>query len=425
MDREPRVLRPDRKQLRLEPVDLDRRISADHRVRLVWMFVESLDLGPFYEQIESVEGHAGRPAIDPAVLLALWLYATIDGVGSARRLSRLCEEHDAYRWICGGLTVNAHTLSDFRSQNAEGFDRLLVESVTALLSEGLVSLRRVSQDGMRVRASAGAASFRRGSTLERCLGEAEAQVKALREQLEADPGSGSRQERAARERAAQTRLKQVKRARTQLEVIRKEKAERGRKRDQRKELRASTTDPEARVMRMADGGYRPAYNAQLTTDCATQVIVGVGVTNQGTDKGWLGRAVSEVEARYGVRPSAALADGGFQVLDDIEALEKQGTRVYLPPPEPRLGDRSRYRPLPGDSAELARWRRRMGRASAKKIYKERAAVSECVNAQQRQRGLLQFWVRGREKVRAVLLLQGLAHNLLRSVVLREPIGASP
>ncbi len=254
MDREPRVLRPDREQLRLEPVNLDARISADHRARLVWAFVESLDLGPFYEQIESVEGHAGRPAIDPAVLLALWLYATIDAVGSARRLSRLCEEHDAYRWICGGLTVNPHTLSDFRSQHAEEFDRLLVESVTARLSEGLVSLRRVSQDGMRVRASAGAASFRRGSTLERCLGEAEAQVKALREQPEADPGSGSRQERVAQERAAQTRLEQVKRARAQLEGIRQEKAERGRKRDQNKELRASTTDPEARVMRMADGG---------------------------------------------------------------------------------------------------------------------------------------------------------------------------
>jgi transposase len=425
MDRNPRVVRPDRKQLRLEPVNLDARLSADHRARLVWAFVESLDLGPLYDQIESVEGHAGRPAIDPAVLLALWLYATIEGVGSARRLSRLCEEHDAYRWICGGIEVSPHTLSDFRSQNAETLERLLVESVAALVAEGLVSLRRVSQDGMRVRACAGAASFRRASTLERCLAEAEEQVAALREELDGDPGGRGRQEAAAQERAARTRVEQVKRAKAQLEEIHEEKAKRGRKRDQGKELRASTTDPEARIMRMADGGYRPAYNAQLTTDCETQVIVGVDVTNQGTDKGWLRRTVSDVEDRYGVRPASALADGGFQVLDEIEALEKQGTKVYLPPPEPRLGDRSRYRPLPGDSEELARWRRRMGRASAKEVYKQRAAVSECVNAQQRQRGLLQFLVRGRERVRAVLLLQGLAHNLLRSVVLREPTGASP
>ena len=425
MDREPRVLRPDRQQLRLEPVDLDARISVDHRVRLVWEFVESLNLEGLYARIESVEGHAGRPAIDPAVLLALWLYATLDGVGSARRLSRLCEEHDAYRWICGGLTVNPHTLSDFRSQNAEAFDRLLVESVAALLAEGLVNLRSVSQDGMRVRASAGAASFRRGSTLERCLAEAQVQVKALRDDLDADPGSQSRRERAVRERAARTRVEQVKRAQAQLAEIREEKARRGRKRDQGKELRASTTDPESRVMRMADGGYRPAYNVQLTTDCETQVVVGVDVTNQGTDKGWLGPAVDAVRHHYGVRPSKALADGGFQVLDDIEALEAQGTRVYLPPPEPRLGDRSRYRPLPEDSAELARWRRRMGRGSAKRIYRRRAAVSECVHAQARQRGLLQFLVRGRRKVRAVLLLQALAHNLLRAVALREPLAASP
>lgn len=425
MDRKPRVLRPDRHQLRLEPVNLDARIAEDHRVRLVWAFVESLDLRSFYDQIDSIEGHAGRPAIDPAVLLALWLYATIEGVGSARRLSKLCEEHDAYRWLTGGLTVNPHTLSDFRSQNAEAFDRLLTESVAALLSEGLVKLHRVSQDGMRVRASAGSSSFRRGSTLDRCLAEAKAQVKALRAEFKKDTRSQSRKERAARERAARTRVEQVKRAQAQLEEIRREKAVRDRKRDQGKEFRASTTDPEARVMRMPDGGYRPAYNAQLTTDCKTQVIVGVEVTSQGTDRGWLGRAVRDVESRYGVRPKSALADGGFQSLSDIEMLEKQGTRVYSPPSVPRSGGRSRYRPARGDSAAVARWRGRMRRAESKEIYKERASSSECVNAHYRQRGLAQFLVRGREKVRAVLLLQALVQNLLRGFALRGALGAGP
>lgn len=425
MDRKPRILRPDRHQLRLEPVNLDARVPADHRVRLVWAFVESLDLRWFYDQIDSVEGHAGRPAIDPAVLLSLWLYATIEGVGSARRLSRLCEEHDAYRWLAGGLTVNPHTLSDFRSQNAETFDRLLTESVAALLAEGLVRLQRVSQDGMRVRASAGASSFRRGSTLKRCFAEAQAQVKALRAEFQKDTDSWSGRERAARERAARTRLEQVKRAQAQLEEIRHEKAARERKRDAGKEVRASTTDPEARVMRMSDGGYRPAYNAQVTTDCETQVIVGVDVTNQGTDSGWLGRAVRDVESRYGVRPKSALADGGFQSLGDIEDLEKQGTRVYSPPSVPRSGGRSRYRPVRGDSDEIARWRRRMRRAEAKEIYKERASSSECVNAHQRQRGLYQFLVRGRHRVRAVLLLQALAQNLLRGFALRAAMAAGP
>lgn len=425
MDREPRVVRPNRQQTRLEPVNLDARIPADHRVRLVWEFVEGLDLAPFYARIRSVEGSAGRPATDPAVLLALWLYATIEGVGSARRLAQLCEEHDAYRWICGGVSVNPHTLSDFRSENAEAFERLLTESVAALMAEGGVTLERVSQDGMRVRASAGAGSFRRGNTLKRCLEQAEAQVRALREELEADPGGASRQEAAARQRAAESRRRRVKRAQKQLEAIERERAKRGRKREQRKEARASTTDPEARVMRMADGGYRPAYNAQLTTDCASQVIVGVAVTNHGTDKGWLGRAVSGVEARYGVRPEAVLADGGFQVLEEIERLEQQGTRSYVPAPAPRSGERSRYRPLPEDSPALGRWRRRMGRKAAKEIYKERAATSECVNALQRQRGLLQFLVRGADKVLSVLLLQALAHNLLRGAALRAAVGASP
>jgi transposase len=416
VDRAARVVRPDRQQIRLEPVDLESLIPADHRARLVWEFVEGLDLSGLYGRIQAVEGHAGRPATDPAVLLALWLYATIEGVGSARRLADLCESHDAYRWLRGGVPVNAHTLSDFRSDNAEAFDRMLTESVAALLAGGAVRLRRVSQDGIRVRASAGASSFRRGKTLRRCLREAETQVRRLREQ--GDKGSPSGREAAAQERAARIRRERVERAQEQLAAIEREREERPHKRDEGRPPRASTTDPEARVMRMPDGGYRPAYNAHFTTDCETQVIVGVDVTNRGTDRGELGRALTALEARFGRRPTEALADAGFQALEDIQRLEQQGTRVYMPPSVPRRGDRSQFRPLPTDTPEMARWRRRMGRAPAKEVYKHRAATSECVNARHRQRGLWQFLVRGKEKVRAVLLLQALAHNLMREVALQ-------
>src|SRR3989338_8802370 len=185
---EPRLQRPNRAQVELRPVDLEGLLPADHRARIVWDFVEGLDLEPLHAEIKAVEGHAGRPPIDPAILMALWLYATVEGVGSARAVARLCEEHDAYRWLCGGVSVNYHTLADFRVQPVESLDRLLTTSVATLMSEGLVTVTRVAQDGVRVRANAGAASFRRRRRLEESLAEAQAQLEALRQELHDDPG---------------------------------------------------------------------------------------------------------------------------------------------------------------------------------------------------------------------------------------------
>jgi len=110
--------------------------------------------------------------------VARWLYATLEGVGSAR--ARLCEEHDAYRWMCGGVSVNYHTLADFRVEHLGYLNGVLTSSVAALLAEGLVTLTRVAQDGLRVRASAGAASFRRQERRQEYWAEATAQVEALR-----------------------------------------------------------------------------------------------------------------------------------------------------------------------------------------------------------------------------------------------------
>src|SRR5712692_10732937 len=208
----PRVQRPNREQLELRSVDLDGLLPPDHRARLVWEFVEGLDLAPLYAAILAVEGGAGRPAIDPAILTALWLYATLDGVGSARALDRLCEQHDAYRWIAGGVSVNYHTLADFRVAHGDILDALLTSSVATLLSEGLVSLTRVAQDGVRVRASAGAASFRGRERLHQCLDQAAAQVQALRQELDEDPAATSRRHAAARTRAATERHAHVKRS---------------------------------------------------------------------------------------------------------------------------------------------------------------------------------------------------------------------
>src|SRR6266545_3302924 len=197
----PRVLMAQRNQIALRPVDLEATVGPEHAVRDVWAFVERLDLSALYAEIGSVDGEAGRPAIDPQILMALWLYATVDAVGSAREIERLTEAHDAYRWICGGVNVNHHTLSDFRCARVDLLDELLTDSVAVLVNKGLVKLDRVAQDGMRVRASAGTASFRRRSTLELCLKQARAQVQALKGELDADPDASNRRRRAARERA--------------------------------------------------------------------------------------------------------------------------------------------------------------------------------------------------------------------------------
>jgi len=414
MDASPRVLRPNRDQLELRPTDLESLLPEDHRARAVWEFVEGLDLSPLYERIRSVEGHAGRPAIDPAILMALWLYATVEGVGSARALARLCEQHDAYRWICGGVSVNAHTLSDFRVTHEAVLDELLAKSVARLMDAGLVTLRRVSQDGMRVRASAGAASFRRRTRLREFEKEARKQVEALRRELDEDPAATTRRQTEARLRAAKDRQARVKRALAEMPSVEAKKGP-----EDKPNARVSTTDPEARVMRMADGGYRPAYNIQFATDPVSQVIVGVEVTNEGSDQGQLEPMLDQIEERYEVTPVDVLVDGGFINLDGIERIEGRGCRIYGPVPTPRDPERDPHRPLPGDGPAVARWRKRMGRVAAKEIYKLRASTSECVNAIARNRGLRQLTVRGRRKVRAVALWYALVQGMMRGFALQE------
>jgi transposase len=424
----PRVLLAERNQIELRAVDLEATISLDHPARNVWAFVERLDLSALYGAIGSVEGRAGRAAIDPKILLALWLYATVDAVGSAREIERLTEAHDAYRWICGGVKVNHHTLSDFRCARVELLDEWLTHSVAVLMEQDLVKLERVAQDGMRVRASAGAASFRRRSTLERCLAEAQARVQALKGEIEADPEASHRRRRAARERAALERQERVAQALEQLAQVEEQKkkkpvAKKEHESDEqykkRSEPRASSTDSEARVMKMADGGYRPAYNVQFTTATDSQIIVGVDVNNIGSDLGQLSPMLDQVEQRYGERPAQWLVDGGYARHDDIEDAEGRGTLVYAPVPKPKDPSRDPHVALCDDSEAIAQWRERTGSDTAKDIYKQRAATAECVNAIARGRGLTQFVVRGLNKVKAVALWYALAHNLMRAVTLAQ------
>ena len=273
---EARVVRPMRHQLEWAAVDLESLLAQDHPARVIWGFVERLELSAFYGPIRAVVERPGRPTTDPQVLLALWLLATVDGIGSARRLSRLCQEHDAYRWMRGHVPINYHMLSDFRVAHQEALDDLLTQTIGSLMAAGAVRLERVAQDGMRVRSSAGAASFRGEQGLETCLEEARAQVERLAKEREhPDPGV-TRRERAARERAARERQERVHEALAYLPQAqaKKERQRRTKATAQRSKVtkaRVSTTDPQARVMKMPDGGFRPAYNVELATDSANGV----------------------------------------------------------------------------------------------------------------------------------------------------------
>jgi len=409
-----RFRRPDRLQLRLLPVFLDETVPPEHHVRVLWDLVERLEVSSFTTGLKVCAGEAGRSATDVRLLVALWLYAATQGVGSARELARLCEHHAAYRWLCGGVSVNYHTLSDFRVDHEKALDGLMTEVLALLLERKLVSVHRISQDGLRVRARAGKSSFRREERLQHLLEQAQAQVAGLKAQREA-PVSSERNARqvAARERAARERQERVRKALETLEQVKKVKARaRNNHRDKPSEPRASTTDSEARVMKMPDGGFRPAYNVQVAADTGSRAIVDVAVTQEGTDKAQSEPMRQRVQERTGGQVKEHLMDGGFVKLEQIQRAEEAGVKVYAPPQQSRQ-DLDPYRVQETDSPEIAAWRTRMATEEAQTIYKERASTSETVNADLRTyRGLGPFLVRGLRKVRCVVLWSALAYNLL-------------
>jgi transposase len=481
----PRLRTANRQQL-LSPKTIDQLLETDHPARAVWRYVEDLDLSLLYDRIGSREGFSGRPAIDPRVLVALWLYAYLAGISSARLLARLCRRDDVFRWLAGGLVINYHTLADFRVDDVDFLEQLFQHSVEVLRQQGLVDLERVAQDGIRIRASAGAASFRRRQTLERLLQEAKAKLAGLEQQL-ADKGAAGSQEtarqpderprcppqgrngtskatnattdsiaqqgfasegtgpkqregvgreatagqqqpttskakRAARLRHARQRVARIEQALLRLPELEARKAP-----GEEHKARVSTTDPEATVMKMADGGYRPAYNLQLSTTCDNQVVVGVAVDTSGSDRGQLPPMLDQIEKRFGQRPQEALVDGGYVDYEEITKVQqgKKGCKVYAPVPASRKEGVDCYAPKSKDSPQVAEWRQRMGTAEAKEIYKQRGATAEWVNAQARNHGLQQLLIRGKNKVIAIGLWLATALNMVRGFFLQfQPVGSS-
>lgn len=411
----PRLQVAKRDQVEWRTVHLDGSLSSGHRARVIWKVVERLDLSAFYAEIQARGEQAGRPATDPKILLALWLYATTDGVGSGRELDRLCVQDDAYRWICGGVPVNYHTLNDFRVEHGDKLDQLLVQVLAALTHQGLVTLERVAHDGMRVRADAGAASFRKEPTLIEHQQAARAQVAHLKQMLTDDPGAKLRAQESARLRAAEAQLAGIERALAEMPiVVETKRRNRARKGKKASPPRVSTTDPESRVMKMADGGFRPAFNVQLATDTESRVIVGVGITNLGSDVPQLTPMLDDIERRTGKLPGDYLVDGGFVNLAAITNADQRGVTVYAPPMQPAKPRPAGVRAKHPDTPAVAQWRRRMERGDSAQIYKLRAATAETVNADLRRwRSLDRFAVRGLAKARSQVLLNVLAYNIRR------------
>jgi transposase len=413
----PRLREPVRDQVELRAVDLEALLPADHAARVIWDYVQRIDLRALEEAVRARQHGPGQAPASPQLLIALWLYATSDGVGSARALARLCESHDAYRWLCGGVSVNYHGLADFRTAHPELLDELLTEHVASLSVAGVVSLDEVVQDGVRIRASAGASSFRRKKKLHKELRKAKRLLAQLNAERDDDPDASNRRIRAAQERAAREREARVTEAlkhRAEIEAHRARPGRANRKNKKKdakpQEPRASTTDPEARVMKMADGGFRPAYNCQMATVAQGQIILRVDALNVGSDRGLMRPMLEALIEHYGRTPKRLLVDGGFNKKEDIEWATDRGAKVYGPAAHSKHKT-DPYAPRRDDGPGVAAWRRRMSSPHGKGVYKRRGP-GECINARARNWGLRQFTVRGLQNVKTVMAWFALANNVL-------------
>jgi transposase len=456
-------------------LDVERLIEPDHPARAIWELVGQVKLEGFYAPIEAVEGTAGRTPWDPRLLVSLWIYAYSRGISSAREIARRCTYEPAFQWLCGLGEINHHTLSDFRVDHDASLRELFVQVLGVLSAGGLVSLERVMHDGTRIKACAGADSFRRQERLEKHLQAARQQVQAMADPREEEPA----RQRAARQRAAREREQRLEGALKELEQIR------AAKREDKDQARASQSDPQARIMKQSDGGYAPGYNVQLSTEASHRIIVGAGVTQSGSDYGQLIGAVARVEQNLGHKPAQVVVDGGFTSRENIMAMAEQGVDMIgsLPEANPSSAGQQRQRGVsekfyldkfsydaqqdiyrcptgasltpkgrefcpgvvlhkyvakaevcaacpfrseccPGNqhhgrsvvravhSPEVRQFAEKMQTEAAKAIYRQRGAVAEFPNAWIKEKlGLRQFRLRGVAKVLLEVLWAALTYNI--------------
>ena len=406
-----RLRRPDRAQMIFDPTCLDERLDQDDPARVIWAVVQQMDLSGWEQQIEARGSTPGRAATDPRLLVGLLLLGATEGIGSCREIAERCGRDIAYQWMCGGVTINHHTLSDFRVGFEKELDELLSNLLAALVDKGLVTVDRISQDGVRVRASAGRNSFRRGQSLEKLRERARQHVEQLKQQSE-DAGLSARV-KAARERAAKDRLRRIEEALKLLPEAEAAKARHSGKPSKQQPARVSSSDPQARRMKTGTGAVLPAYNVQLAVDTASRAIVGVMVESGGADGQYATAMRQQVEDRTGGKVNEHLMDGGYFNKDALEEAHEQNVEVYMPLPKPQEGKADPALPKRGDGEGTLAWRARMVQEAAAAIYKQRASTSETVNADlTTHRGLSRLLVRGKSKVKCVVIWSVLAYNVM-------------
>jgi len=312
----PRLKAVDRSQLMFRTVDVEQLIEEDHPARAIWAFTGRIDWSGFYASVQAVEGVAGREAWDARLLASLWIYAHSRGISSAREVARRCEYDPGFQWLTGLQKVNHHTLADFRVGYKSELDGLFAQALGLLSAEGLITLERVMHDGTKIKACAGADSFRREERIRTHLEAARAQVAAMGDPRVEPPA----RQRAARERAKLERTQRLERALGELEKIRQAKAGK----EAKAQARVSQSDPEARIMKQGDGGFAPSYNAQISTDAAHGLIVGVGISQCASDYGELVPAVERIEQNIGAKPQQMVTDGGFTSRENVVSMDKAG-----------------------------------------------------------------------------------------------------
>jgi transposase len=410
-----RMRKADRAQVGMHFCSIDELVADDHQVRVVWDAVSQMDLSAFMQPIAVRQFTPGRSANDVAVMVALWLWAAVNNVARGRELQRRCERDLTFKWICGGLGMNYHTLNDFRVEHGAALDALFTATLGRLMHKGLVKIDRISQDGLRVRASAGSGSFRSRPRLEQFLAQAQAHLADLKKQAEStENDDADQQEQARQQTLAQDRLARVKEALAEVEKVEQSKAKQHGAKAERA-ARASTTDPQARNMKMPNGGFNPAYNVQLASDPLSRAIVGVMVSNSGADATLSEVMRKQVEQNTGQKVSEHLIDGGYVSHEAIDRAAEQEVTLYMPvpPPNKNAKEQDRYARRESDSEAAAAWRERMNGEAAREIYKDRAATSETINADLRTfRGMSPLSVRGIAKATCVALWSALAYNVM-------------
>lgn len=402
----PRVTEPERRQGVIRFEMPDDALEPEHPARVLWQALGKLDLSDFVADARAVEGRAGRPTYSPRMMLTLWTYAISCGIGSAREIERRTRSEKAFQWIVGDVSVGHHVLSRFRVGHQDALDKLMTNILAALMHKGVLLLRLVAQDGMRVRASASAPSFRRSASLEECREQAALHLKAVLAQ--ADDPELSTAQRAAREAGARDFQRRVDEAIATVEELQS-----GTRRSDAP-ARASTTDPEARVMKMADGGFRPAFNVQMATAGSElggpRTVVGVNVTNIGSDMASLTPMLDQIERRTGQLPEVLLADANHGGHAAIVGARARGVDTLVPVPKRRA--RTDERDRRSTDPDVMAWMKRMEEPDAKELYRARAGLCEWTNAQVAGRcGVRQFLVRGIQKVTSAALLFAITVNL--------------